>query len=66
MHPLMLTLLLLVALADPARAAEESAATVGTKMLFPLILCIMPAFFVVVLGPPILGALRALQATGKY
>lgn len=41
--------------------AEEYAAKVGTKMLFPLVLCIFPSFFVVTLGPPILGAIAALS-----
>jgi tight adherence protein C len=31
--------------------AEELAATLGTKMIFPLALCLFPVFFVVVLGP---------------
>ncbi|WP_070990026.1 type II secretion system F family protein [Halofilum ochraceum] len=44
--------------------AEEHAAKVGTKMLFPLVLCIFPSFFVVTLGPPILGAVRALSGSG--
>lgn len=42
------------------QAAEEAAALVATKMLFPLVLCIFPCFLLVALGPPLLGALRAL------
>jgi len=44
--------------------AQEKAARVSTLMLFPLTLCIMPSFLVVVLGPPILGAIAALAASG--
>lgn len=41
--------------------AEEIAATVGTKLMFPLLLCLFPAFFVVTVGPAILGVMRALK-----
>ncbi|MEQ1438721.1 type II secretion system F family protein [Fontimonas sp. SYSU GA230001] len=41
--------------------AEELAATVGTKLIFPLIFCIFPSFFVVAVGPAIMGVLKALS-----
>jgi len=34
--------------------AEEKAAKVGVKLVFPLVLCLFPAFFVVALGPALL------------
>jgi tight adherence protein C len=42
--------------------AEEMAAKVGTKMIFPLIFCILPSFFLVAIGPAILGVLKAFGA----
>jgi len=44
--------------------AQERAARVGTLMIFPLALCIMPSFLVVILGPALLGAIDALSGTG--
>lgn len=34
--------------------AEEMAAKIGTKLIFPLIVCLWPAFFVVAIGPAVL------------
>jgi tight adherence protein C len=39
------------------QAAEEQAAMIGTKMIFPLVLCLFPCFFLVAIGPAIVGVL---------
>jgi len=44
------------------QAAEELAAKIGTKMIFPLVLCMFPVFFVVAVGP---AALRIIDAFGS-
>lgn len=36
------------------QAAEEQAAKIGTKMIFPLVMCMFPAFFLVAIGPAVL------------
>ena len=41
--------------------AEEEAGKVSTKMVFPLVLCMFPAFFVVAIGPAIVGLLDHFQ-----
>lgn len=41
--------------------AEEEAGTISTKMVFPLVLCMFPAFFVVAIGPAIVGLLDYFQ-----
>jgi tight adherence protein C len=38
--------------------AEEQAAKVGVKLVFPLVLCLFPAFYVVMLGPAIIQFVR--------
>lgn len=40
--------------------AEEKAATVATKMLVPLILCILPSLFCVILGPAVVRIVHTL------
>lgn len=43
------------------QAAEEMAAKVGVKLLFPLVLFIFPSVFVVTIGPAILNVQRSLS-----
>jgi tight adherence protein C len=43
------------------QAAEEQAALIGTKMIFPLVLCLFPSFFLVMVGPAILAAMKVLK-----
>ncbi|MGH8355203.1 MAG: type II secretion system F family protein [Pseudomonas sp.] len=40
------------------QAAEEMAAKIGTKLVFPLIFCLWPSFFLVAIGPSIIGVLK--------
>ena len=34
--------------------AEEAAAKIGTKLIFPLVFCLFPSFFIVAIGPAVL------------
>src|SRR6202034_4008083 len=38
--------------------AEEQAAKLGTKMIFPMVLCFFPSFFLVAVGPAIIRVIR--------
>jgi tight adherence protein C len=42
------------------QAAEERAAKVGVKLVFPLALCLVPSLYVVCLGPIVVRIVRAL------
>ena len=44
------------------QAAEEIAAKLSTKMIFPLIFCMFPTFFIVAVGPAVL---RLMDAFGR-
>jgi tight adherence protein C len=41
--------------------AEELAAKIGTKLIFPLVVCLFPGFFVVAIGPAILRLVEAFS-----
>jgi tight adherence protein C len=43
-----------------SQKAEEAARKLVIKLIFPLILCIMPALFLVVLGPPGINIIKVL------
>jgi tight adherence protein C len=41
--------------------AEEQAAKIGTKMIFPLVMCMFPSFFIVAIGPAVLRIIAAFK-----
>lgn len=42
--------------------AEEQAAKISTKMIFPLVLCLFPSFFIVAVGPAALRIISVFEA----
>ena len=47
------------------QAAEERAAKLATKMIFPLIFCMFPVFFIVAVGPAVLKMADAFRSMGS-
>jgi tight adherence protein C len=41
--------------------AQEKAAKISSLMLFPLVTCILPSFLLVILGPAMIGLMKAFQ-----
>jgi tight adherence protein C len=41
--------------------AEEAAAKIGTKLIFPLVVCLFPSFFVVAIGPAVIKLVEAFS-----
>lgn len=47
------------------QAAEETAAKIATKMIFPLVLFQFPSFFLVAIGPAVIGLIDVFSNLGK-
>ena len=47
------------------QAAEEQAAKIGTKMVFPLVLFLFPSFFLVAIGPAVIGLIDVFSQMGN-
>ena len=45
--------------------ADEEAAKLATKMIFPLVLCIMPSFFIIAMGPAVIKAMAVFSTMGQ-
>jgi len=47
------------------QAAEERAAKMGVKMIFPLVFFMFPGFFLVAIGPAVLQLIKAFEYTSR-
>ena len=43
------------------QAAQEQAAKIGTKMIFPLVFCLFPSFFLIAIGPAVIRLIEAFS-----
>ena len=43
------------------QAAEERAAKIGVKLVFPLVFCLFPALYIAILGPAIVDYIRVFK-----
>ncbi len=48
------------------QAAEEQAAKIGTKMIFPLVFCLFPSFFLIAIGPAVLRLITVFGALMRH
>lgn len=44
--------------------AEEQAAKIGTKLIFPMVTCLFPSFFLVAMGPAVIQIARVFRQIG--
>ena len=47
------------------QAAEEKAGKIGVKLVFPLVLFLFPALYIVILGPAVISFVRVFSQVGK-
>jgi tight adherence protein C len=45
--------------------AEEKAAKIGTKLIFPLVFCLFPSFFLVAIGPAVIRFVDVFRILGE-